>query len=290
VLEAEGEEPRPLDGMLPTTDAGPDFFDVTGARLIAGRPFHSGEDHDTGVVIINSELAAHLWPGRSAVGRRFRTGEQAPWLTVVGVTGNFRLRPPHDTQNRFAMIYPASADRGSGTMAIRTAVDPRRVLQPVRAAVHEVNPRQVIDRLDTAAAFNAESMDMQRFLYVVITTLALLALTLTAVGIYGLLAYGVARRHREIGVRLALGARPGHVRRLIVGEALVLTAVGAVVGVAGALAASRFIEATLYGVEPTDPRTYAIVGAVIFTAAALAALLPAQRAVGVDPAVVLRAD
>jgi putative ABC transport system permease protein len=290
VLEAEGAEPRPLDGILASTSAGPDFFDVTGARLIAGRPFHSGEDHESGVVIINGELAAHLWPGRSAVGRRFRTDEQAPWLTVVGVTGNFRLRPPDDTQNPFALIYPIGGAVGGGTMAIRTAGDPRHVLQGVRAAVHEVNPRQVIGRLDTAAAFYAESMDMQRFLYMVITTLALLALTLTAVGLYGLLSYGVARRHREIGIRLALGARGAHLRRLVVGEALALTAVGAILGGAGALAASRLIEATLFGVQPTDARTYAIVGAVIFGTAVLASLLPAQRAVGIDPAVVLKAE
>jgi putative ABC transport system permease protein len=290
VLEAEGAEPRPLDGILPSTSVGPDFFDVTGARLVAGRPFHSGEDHESGVVIINRELAAHLWPGRAAVGRRFRTGEQAPWLTVVGVTGNFRLRPPDDTQNPFTLIYPIGDAVGSGTMAIRTAGDPRHVLQPVRAAVHDVNPRQVIDRLDTAAAYYAESMDMQRFLYMVITTLALLALALTAVGLYGLLSYGVARRHREIGVRLALGARAFHVRRLILGEALALTAAGAVIGGVGALTTARFIEATLYGVEPTDARTYGVVGAVIFGAAVLASLLPAQRAVSVDPAAVLRAD
>jgi putative ABC transport system permease protein len=290
VLEAEGEAPRPLDGMLPSTSVGPDFFDVTGARLVEGRSFHSGEDYEAGVAIINRELAAHLWPGRSAVGRRFRTGEQAPWLTVVGVTGNFRLRPPDDTDNPFALIHPIGGDVSSGTLAIRTGVDPRHVLQPVRAAVHEVNPRQVIDRLDTAAAYYAESMDMQRFLYIVITTLALLALALTAVGLYGLLSYGVARRHREIGVRLALGARAFQVRRLIVGEALALTAAGAVLGGIGALTTSRFIEATLYGVEPTDARTYAVVGAVIFGAAVLASLLPAQRAVRVDPAAVLRAD
>jgi putative ABC transport system permease protein len=290
VLEAEGEAARPLDGILPSTSVGPHFFDVTGAQLVAGRPFHSGEDHDAHVAIINSELAAHLWPGRSAVGRRFRTGEQNPWLTVVGVTGNFRLRPPDDTDNTFALIHPIGGDISSGTLAIRTAGDPRHVLQPVRAAVHEVNQRQVIDRLDTAAAYYAESMDMQRFLYIVITTLALLALALTAVGLYGLLSYGVARRHREIGVRLALGAGALHVRRLILGEALALTAAGAVIGGIGALATSRFIEATLYGIEATDARTYAVVGAVIFGAAVLASLLPAQRAVRVDPAAVLRAD
>jgi putative ABC transport system permease protein len=290
VLEAEGEEPRPLEGMLPMTNAGPDFFDVTGARLLAGRPFHSGEDDASGAVIINSELAAHLWPGRSAIGRRFRTGEQAPWLTVVGVTTDFRLRPPHDIENSFAVIYPLPADMGSVVMAIRTATDPGRVLQSVRAAIHEVNPRQVIGRLDTAPAYYAESIDMQRFLYVVITTLAVLALTLTAVGIYGLLSYGVARRQREIGVRLALGARASQVHRLVLGEALALTAAGAVVGGIGALAMSRFIEATLFGVEPTDPRTFAVVGAVILATAVVASLLPAHRAAGVDPAVVLRAD
>jgi putative ABC transport system permease protein len=290
VLEGEGEEPRPLDGMLPTTGARADFFAVTGARLAAGRPFERGEDHDSGVVIINAGLASYLWPGRSAVGRRFRTGEHSPWLTVVGVTEGFRLLPPDHAQSDFALIHPLGADMGSETLAIRTAGDPRHVLQPVRAAVHGVNPRQVIGRLDTARSFYAESMDLQRFLYIVVTTLALLALALAAVGLYGLLAYGVARRQREIGVRLALGARSAHVRRLVVGEALALTAAGAVIGGAGALATSRFIEATLYGVEPTDTRTYLAVGAVIFGAAVLASLVPARRAARVDLAAVLRAD
>ena len=277
---------------LPSTSGGPEFFDVTGARLLAGRPFRTGETYESGVVIIDEDLAAHLWPGRSAVGNRFRTREDAPWLTVVGVMRDLRLNGPDERESDFELLYPLSPyeELGRAVIAIRTDGDPRRLLQPVRAAVHEVNARQVIGRLDTAESYYAESLDMQRFLYVIVTTLAALAFALSAVGIYGLLAYGVARRRREIGVRLALGARGAHVRRLIVSEALALTAAGAVLGTVGALAASRFIEGTLYGITPTDTRTYGLVGALIFSAALLASLLPARRAARVDAAEALRAD
>jgi putative ABC transport system permease protein len=289
-LEAEGQAPQALEGILPMTTAGPDFFAVTGARLLAGRPFDAREYADADVAILNRDLAEHLWPGGTAVGQRFRTGEQSPWITVVGVTDEFRLRPPHDTDASYALILPHRAASGHALLAVRATGDPRTLVQPVRAAIQEVNPRQVIESVETASSYYSESVDMQRFLLVVVATLAALALALTAVGLYGLLAYGVARRRREIGVRLALGAQPGHMRRLIVGETLLLTVAGALLGAAGALASSRIIEATLFGVQATDARTWAGAGAVILAAALLAAVLPAERAARIDPAGELRAE
>jgi putative ABC transport system permease protein len=291
-FRTEGGEARPYDSALPYTDAGPAFFEVTGARLLAGRAFHSGDSYETGSVIINRPLAEHLWPGQSAVGRRFQVRASDPMLTVIGVADELRLTGLDGRDGHFEMLMPLGGyeQLGRAVLVIRTGGDPRAVLRDVRAAVHGVNPRQVIERLEPLSADFAESIDMQRFLYVVVGSLALLALALSAVGLYGLLSYGVVRRHREIGVRLALGASRGAVRRLIVGEALALAAVGAAAGMAGAAGLSRFIESVLFGVEPGDPRIFLLATLVILAAAIAASLLPAQRAVRVEPAVVLRSD
>jgi putative ABC transport system permease protein len=290
VFETEDGESRSYDGLLPTTLAAPDFFAVTGARLLQGRPFRGG-DADLGNVIIDDNLAAHLWPGRSAVGRRFRLGDDSPWLTVVGVAAGLKLMGADDRRAQFSLIEPMEAnDATRAVIAIRTAGDPRAILPAVRTAVHTINPRQVIGELDTARALYAGSMDMQRFLYIVITALAALALLLTAVGLYGLLAYGVARRQRELGVRVALGARRHDIQRVVLGEGLALAAVGTAAGLLGAAAASRLIEATLYGVEPGDIRTIVAVVGIIFATTVAASMPPARRATRVDPAVVLRAD
>jgi putative ABC transport system permease protein len=291
-LVPEGAAPREEDVVLPHSTVRSDFFDVTGTRLLAGRAFEPNETAASGSVIVTQALAHYLWPGSDAVGRRFRMSESSDWLTVVGVASELKLMGPAEPRARFALLYPLGSheDVFGAVIVVRAAGDPRTLLQPLRAAVHAVNPTQIIDELDTARSLYATSLDMQRFLYVILTTLAVLALTLSAIGIYGLLAYSVARRQREIGVRMALGARRLDVRRLIVGEAMIATAAGAALGVAGAFATARFIRAALFGVEPVDPVTFAVVLAVVLVTALLAAALPTRRATAVDPAVVLRGD
>jgi predicted permease len=296
VLEAEGGEPKPLDDaqLLPHTSVGPDFFAVTGARLLAGRAFTTGEDYDTHNVIIDDDLARHLWPGgaQAAVGRRFRTDPESDWLNVVGVMADLRLLGPDERRGEFALLYPVgSYDRLNGqvAMAIRTAGDPNTVLHGVRAAVHDADPNQPIQELVPATTYYAQAIDMPRFLAVLMGILAALALVLASVGIHGVLAFGVAQRRHELGVRMVLGARAGELRRLVVGEGIVLAGIGILFGVAGALLAARLVDSVLYGVSAGDRITVGIVILATLIVAAIATLRPAQRAASLDPAEVLRA-
>jgi putative ABC transport system permease protein len=291
VLQPEGEEPRTAGNpeFLPFAQVRPDFFDVTGARLIAGRAFVPTDTYDSGNVIIDEDLARFLWPSANPTGRRFRIDADRPWLTVVGVMADLKLMGPDDRRGDFEMLHPGSPAM-SGSFAIRTRGDGTALLPAIRNAVRQIDANQPIDELETANTRYAEAIDMPRFLLVLISVLAGLALLLAAVGIYGLLAFGVSQRKHELSVRMALGARPSNLTRMIVRNGFLLTAVGAALGLCGALAMSRFIRASLYGVDPVDPVTLVAVTVTVVIVSLIASAVPARRAMAVDPASVLRTE
>jgi putative ABC transport system permease protein len=291
-LEAEGREPIVGEELqyLPMTSIGPSFFDVTGARLLAGRNFTERDDYESGHVIVDEDLARYLFPGESAVGRRFRIGPDADWLTIVGVTADLKLSGPQDRLGELALFYPTGSGDLSGqvAIAIRTRGDPRPLLAPIRRAVRDIDPNQPVWELATARAYWAEAVDLPRFLATMIGTLAALALALAAVGIHGVLAFTVAERRHELGVRTVLGARAGQLARLVVGEGMMLAAMGAALGVAGALLATRVVRGALFGVEPVDAPTFVVVLVAVLLVAAAATGRPAWRATRVQPMDVLR--
>lgn len=294
-FELEGGETRPMDPalLLPFTQAGPEFFSVTGARLLAGRPFSSADDQASGSVIIDEDLARFLWPEgpSAAVGQRFRLGPERPWFTVVGVMADLRLLGPDERRGEYALLYPiGSYDRPSGqvAMAIRTQGDPRHVLAGVREAVRAVDPNLPIQELVPATTYYAQAVDMPRFLAVLMGILAALALVLASVGVHGVLAYGVAQRRHELGLRMVMGARSGQLRRLVMGEGLILAAIGAALGVGGALLAGRVVDGALYGIAARDIGSFATVVATVLLVSAVATLRPAHRAARLDPGEVLR--
>lgn len=291
-LEAEGETRRAggQPGLVPMSSVSPDFFEVFDVGLAAGRAFTT-EDAGTDNAIVDIDLARFLWGDRSPLGRRFRTADDRPWTTVVGVVGDLRLLGPDDRSGDFAILTPA-ADRASNyaALGIRTTGDPELLFPALRTALHELDPRQPISSLQTARARYAETIDMPRFLLVLMSILSGLALLLAAIGIYGVLAYGVVQRRFELAVRLALGARPASLSRRVLKEGLGLAALGAALGVAGALALSGLVRGLLYGVEPTDPLTVAAVVVVSLGVAALACWWPARRATRIDPVEVLKAN
>jgi hypothetical protein len=289
-FEPEGSAPRSGDDvMLPATHVRPDFFEVTGARLIDGRPFDRNDDATSNTVIIDEDLARHLWPDGSAVGRRFRLRPDADWLTVIGVMADLRLLGPDERQSDFALLQPFG-DSDRLTMAIRTQRDARSILTAVRTAVREVDPNQPIWELLPATTYYAQAIDMPRFLAVLMGFLAALALVLAAVGVHGVLAFGVAQRRHELGVRMVLGARASELGRLVVGEGLVLAAIGIVLGIGGALLSTRIVQGVLYGVGAVDVPTFAIAIAGVLIVVAAATLRPARRAARLDPSDVLRAQ
>ena len=294
-LEVEGEAPKPTEpGMLlPHSSVGSDFFDVTGARLLAGRAFLPTEEYNSGSVIIDEDLARHLWPNGAAAGQRFRLDPEWDWLTVVGVMADMRLLGPDERRGEFALLYPLGSYENIGGqlgMAIRTRGDPRPVLPAIRSAVREVDPNQPIQELVPATTYYAQAVDLPKFLAVLMGILAALALALAAVGVHGVLAFGVAQRHHELGMRMVLGARAADLGRLVVGEGLMLAAAGIVLGVTGALLGTRIVQGVLYGVGPVDIPTFAFAIAGVLIVVTAATLRPARRAARLDPSEVLRAE
>lgn len=256
--------------------------------IMAGRAF-TDEDAGTDQVIVNRALARFLWNDTNPLGRRFRIDAESPWLTVVGMVGELKMMGPDDRQGRFAILYP-SPRGGGGPLAIRTRGDPQPLLPSIRSVVRNLDPGMPIQELRPATEIYAESIDMPRFLLIVMTILSGLALLLATVGIYGVLAFGVAQRRRELGIRIALGAPLRRVSWGVLREGLLLAGTGVVIGAGVALGLSRLIRGLLYGVEPTDSVTLVSVVLSSLAAAALACYWPARRASRVDPVEVLRAE
>jgi putative ABC transport system permease protein len=291
-LQPEGEAARnegnPL--ILPYAVVQPDFFEVTGARLRLGRAFTGDEPKDN--VIIDDDLARFLWPKANPLNRRFRMDEESAWLTVVGVMADLKLMGPDSHNGNFEMLRAMGRDRMESyvTIAVRTRRDVNALLPAIRGIVHQVDPNQPIIELSSATTFYGQAIAMPRFLFVLITVLAGVALVLATVGVYGVLAFGVSQRTHEFGVRAALGARTSDLTRVVVNEGFLLAVLGTVIGVAAAVALSRFVHALLFGIEPLDPVTYVGVVAATLVAAVVAVYQPARRAGQVSPIVALRSE
>lgn len=258
----------------------PGYFRMLGAPMHLGREF--GEHDGSDVVIVNDELAQRLWAGTPAIGRRIRFGDK-PWRTVIGVVGNINAR-----QNPFAYVPFASEPGTNLALMVSTDRDPAPLATDLRAAVRAVDPDQPIEDVMTMAARFREQAAPARFVAWLLTGLSAVALVLASVGLYGVTAYGVRRRLREIGIRLALGGTARDVVRLILGSAWRMIAPGLVLGIAGAWAGTRALEGILFGTSPTDPTVFAAVVLTLALVASVASYLPARRAARVDPIVVLR--
>lgn len=290
-LEPEGgQAPLNQPYRVPSASVAPDYLDVMGIELIAGRGFDAADAH-TNAAIIDLDLARFLWRG-NAVGRRFRLGEDGEWLAVVGVVRELRLMGRDQREGPYQILYPASVDSAGrwAEVAVRAASHPRSVLGAIRDAVHALDPEQTIWRLRTAEDALAETEAEPRFLVILMSLLAAIAVALAVVGLYGVLAYAVARRGRELAVRMAVGADAGRLRAMVVRDGLAVASVGVAIGVGGAIVASRALERLLYQVQPHDPTTLAATAILLLAIAIAASLLPARRAAAVDPVIALRQE
>jgi putative ABC transport system permease protein len=293
-FELEGRQPEP-DGLagyfLGVT---PGYFRALGTRVIRGRAFTNRDSESAApVVVVNRELARRLFPNEDPVGRRLRLvgSEQSPvWRTIVGVVEDVRYSGLDDPTE--SAIYTPFAQTPFlwSYLMVRTSLPERSVAGALRAAVSEVDPRLVPARVEPVADLISASVAGRRLQTRLLTSFGILALLLAGVGIYGVAAYAVGRRRREIGVRMALGARRGDVLRLVVGQHLRLALFGVGLGLAGALAFGRALRGLLYGVGAADPTTMAGVAALLAAVAAAAAYLPARRAADLDPATALRSE
>jgi predicted permease len=300
-VEGRAEDAAPLPSPN-YTFVSEDFFRALGVPVLQGRGFGPADGERTPpVVVVSRSLADALWPGRSPLGRRIRLGgpPDAPpmsWMEVVGVSGDVRRqslgdapRPTYYVLDRQTPAMIGSAAR-SMTVVVRSERSPELLAAPARQAVWALDPELAVGDLRTLDAVVSGSVARPRFAMAVLAAFGAAALALAVIGVYGVLSYAMARRRREMGIRIALGARAAQVRGLVLGAGLRLAAAGVVLGLAGAAAASRVVSALLYEVSGTDPLTFGAAALVLLGAAVAASYLPARRATRVDPAEVLRSE
>ncbi len=285
----EGAPPRqPGDKLIVfqrSIDSG--YFQAMQVPLLRGRFFNAHDPAGQPVAIINQSMAQRCWPNQNPVGKRFGDGKDH-WMTVVGVVASMRQTSLADEPDMESYVpYPQSPGSTMG-LALRTTMNPTLLAPALRSAVAEQDKELPVSEIGTIVTNIAHSTRERRLTVALFAAFALLALMLAAVGIYGVISFSVARRTHEIGVRMALGAQKSDVLRMVVGQGLKLALIGVAVGIAGALALTRFLSSLLYGVKPTDPLTFIAVSLILIAVAMLACYIPARRAAKVDPMVALR--
>jgi predicted permease len=274
----------------------PGYFETMGNRLVAGRSITWSEIYgQRPVIVISAPLAREYWgePAK-ALGKRVRgSSSKAPWREIVGVTGDERddgLSQPATAIVYWPMLNESYRWRTMAYVVRSNRVGTPGFLRELEQAVWSVNPNLPLATVQTLEEIQANSMAQTSFALVMLGIAASVALLIGMVGIYGVIAYAATQRTREIGVRMALGAQMGDVRRMFLGHGLRLTAAGIALGIGVALVLTRVMSALLFGVGPTDPTTYAAVSVALAAVALLATYLPARRASRVDPVVALRAE
>jgi putative ABC transport system permease protein len=261
-----------------------------GIPVLRGRAFDASDGPNAPpVVVINQTMARQLFPNEDPVGKRVRMTVSSAWTTIVGVIGDVR-HSGLETPPAPEMYVPSLQGPPTNPfIVIRTAGDPAALTTAVRGVVQAVDPGIAAYDIRPMTQVRSEAVSQRRFVLLLVAAFGVLALIMAAVGVYGVMALIVSERTAEIGIRLALGAQPSSVLRLMVLQGLALAATGVALGVTASLALSPLLRAQLYGVDALDPPTLAAVPGVLLLVAALACVLPARRAMRIDPVNALRA-
>jgi putative ABC transport system permease protein len=265
----------------------PGYFDAAGTRVLRGRAF-TAADRGRNVVVLSERAARALWPTEDPLGKRVVPGSNDPVSEVIGVAADVRTSSLEREGSLVAYVPYWTNVPTAGSIILRTRGDAASVTAVARARLREVDPAVPIVRARTMSEIVSESVAARRFQLALLALFALTALATASVGIYGVVSHSLARRTGEMGVRMALGARPADVRRLVLGEGLKPVAIGLVVGIALSLVLGRVFGSLLFGVRPSDPLTLAAVVAVLGSVAAVACYVPARRATATDLARLLR--
>jgi putative ABC transport system permease protein len=301
-LQVDGYVPPPGTNAKGDWEiATPGYIEALGEHIVRGRSIDRSDAADSQLVaLINEEMARRYWPGRDALGGRFKVGGRAdrPWVTVVGIVRDVRHNGITGVVKEKFYIPHTQWARSTGstnatramTLVVRSTVPPETLAAPVRGVIRSIDPGLPVADVRPMADIVAASMATPRFMGLLLGTFAALALTLSAVGIYGLLAFLVSRRTREIGIRVAIGADRVRVMGMVLRSGLTLALTGVAIGAAVSLFVSRFLRGLLHGVTPADPLTFGAAIAGLAVVALVASAVPAWRATRVSPIVALKSE
>ena len=270
---------------------GGDFFNAMQIPLVEGRFFHDGDTAESpGVVVVDQYMARKYFPGKSALGQQIqRGGPNSPRLTIVGVAGTINSIDLGQPVTKERIYRPASqVPPGSMSLMLKTGVDAETITRQMRAAVQQVDPEQPIAEVRTMEQWVSRSLENRRLVMLLLGLFGAVALVLSSIGIYGVLAFGVGQRVREFGIRQALGADRGSILRLVFRHGLKTAVIGLALGLTGALIGAGVLESHLFGVQARDATVFAGVTVLLFIVSMAACYIPALRATRVEPIVALR--
>ncbi len=280
-----GDVPRAL-----FTYVSPDYFAAMETRLMRGRDFNEQDNEKSmPVAIVNETFARQFWPGEDAIGKRFSMGDlDEPKMQVIGITQDGKYAGLNEDAKPFVYRPMFQTFIGSSNLIVRTQSEPEKLLAAIRSEAQQLDPTLPIASAKTLVEHMSVPLLPARLAASVLGSFGLLALALASIGIYGVMSYGVLKRVREIGIRLALGAQKADVLKMIIGQGMRLVVIGVGIGLVGAFALTQVMKSYLYGVSTTDPLTFVVVVLLLSMVALLACFIPARRATKVDPMVALR--
>jgi putative ABC transport system permease protein len=309
IIDGRPIPPRDQTPLMELCIVSPDYFRAMNIPLKRGRYFNDRDDKSwiagkdlsklkpiekevagMNSVIIDEEFARRYWPNEDPVGQRIRMGgEKGNPLTVLGVVGRVKMEGLGQDSNRVQGYFPfAQLPDSAMTVILKAAGDPNQLIAAVRGQVKEIDPDQPIYNIRTMNEIRAESVAPERLNLALLSIFAGIALVLAIVGIYGVMSYSVTQRTHEIGIRMAIGAQPRDVFRMILGQGMILALIGVAIGLVGAFALTRLMATMLFGIEPTDPTTFAAIAILLTAVALVACYIPGRRATRVNPLESLR--
>jgi putative ABC transport system permease protein len=274
----------------------PNYFRVMQSPLIRGRLFSEGDDAGKpGVLLIDQSTARRFWPNQDPIGKRIQLGQSGPrqvWLTIIGIVGDMKYDGLEitDVPHVYTPMYQLPFSSRVLNVVVRGSSSIATLEPELRREIQAVDPNLPVFNVRSMNEVIGRSLESRRFSATLVGTFALVALLLASVGIYGVLAYLVSQRRQEIGLRMALGAQPADIRRLVLGQGIRLTVIGVIIGAIGAAIAARLISSLLFGVHPTDPAVFTIVPLILASVALFASYIPARRAMRVDPLIAIRME
>jgi predicted permease len=271
------------------------YFQAMGIPIRRGRNFDPSDGPTApSVAVINETMARRLFPNQDAVGQHIKTGPanaaNTPWTTIIGVIGDIRHGGLEEAPEPEMYISAQQGPPVSPFIVVRTTGDPAALTETVRAEARRIDKDLPLYDMRTMSTLRSEAVSTRRFILLIVGAFGLLALGLAAIGVYGVTSLIVSERTREVGVRLALGAQPAELLRMIVGQAAKLAGIGVAIGLAVSLPLAPLLDSQLYGIESFDPATFILAPATLLLIATLAALVPARRAMRIDPLAALRVD